>query len=329
MPSQGKIDVGLVDSNSLTPTNVFNKSSDVKMDRLNTIDAISATDQSFTVKQESKISLSKAIKHLYTNKINTFSLIWFFVSYMILLTSSFLYIKEVLPALTAISLNALSFYALYIIGHDAAHDSVFNSRLLNNIIGRFSLNVLQPFFAYSAFKYIHLQHHRNTNETNEDPDMWLNRKTWIGVLYALFTSDIGYVGFYLNRLNRRPKHELIDILITFFIATSIFSVLLYQQLYLYILVLWLIPSRITIVALGLFLAYIPHHPHTMLQKKNPYLATKIIKGYEWLLSPIFLYQNYHLVHHLYPKVPFYKLIRAWKKIEQSDVSQIAKVVKLK
>jgi fatty acid desaturase len=32
---------------------------------------------------------------------------------------------------------------------------------------------------------------------------------------------------------------------------------------------------------------------------------------EWLLTPVLLYQNYHLVHHLYPTVPFYRLLKVW------------------
>jgi len=33
---------------------------------------------------------------------------------------------------------------------------------------------------------------------------------------------------------------------------------------------------------------------------------------EWLLTPVLLYQNYHLVHHLYPTVPFYRYISIWR-----------------
>ncbi len=32
---------------------------------------------------------------------------------------------------------------------------------------------------------------------------------------------------------------------------------------------------------------------------------------EWLLTPLMVYQNYHLIHHLYPSVPFYKYIKVW------------------
>ncbi|MGB2401659.1 MAG: fatty acid desaturase [Porticoccaceae bacterium] len=34
-------------------------------------------------------------------------------------------------------------------------------------------------------------------------------------------------------------------------------------------------------------------------------------GMEWLLTPLSLSQNYHLVHHLYPTVPFYRYLKIW------------------
>ena len=46
--------------------------------------------------------------------------------------------------------------------------------------------------------------------------------------------------------------------------------------------------------------------------QNKYQATSNRKGFEWLLTPLLLSQNYHLVHHLYPTVPFYRYLRVWR-----------------
>jgi ring-1,2-phenylacetyl-CoA epoxidase subunit PaaE len=39
-------------------------------------------------------------------------------------------------------------------------------------------------------------------------------------------------------------------------------------------------------------------------------------GGERMLSPALLYQNYHLVHHLHPVVPFYRYIAVWRRNEE-------------
>jgi fatty acid desaturase len=42
---------------------------------------------------------------------------------------------------------------------------------------------------------------------------------------------------------------------------------------------------------------------------------------EWLLTPLLLYQNYHLVHHVYPTVPFYRYLKIWKAKQRYHESQ--------
>ena len=38
-------------------------------------------------------------------------------------------------------------------------------------------------------------------------------------------------------------------------------------------------------------------------------------GKEWLLGPLLQYQNYHLMHHLFPTTPFYRHARLWRLVE--------------
>ena len=33
------------------------------------------------------------------------------------------------------------------------------------------------------------------------------------------------------------------------------------------------------------------------------------RGWEWLITPLMVYQNYHLIHHLYLNVPFYNHLK--------------------
>lgn len=54
-----------------------------------------------------------------------------------------------------------------------------------------------------------------------------------------------------------------------------------------------------------------NYPGVVTHQEDPFLASTMRMGWEWLLTPLLLYQNYHLIHHLYPTVPFYKIHDAW------------------
>ena len=57
--------------------------------------------------------------------------------------------------------------------------------------------------------------------------------------------------------------------------------------------------------------FLPHHPADISQHENKYAASTIRKGWEWILTPLMAYHNYHLIHHLYPTVPFYRYLKVW------------------
>jgi len=40
-------------------------------------------------------------------------------------------------------------------------------------------------------------------------------------------------------------------------------------------------------------------------------SQQLVIPFWWLLSPLMVYQNYHLIHHFYPTVPFYRMHAMW------------------
>ena len=78
-----------------------------------------------------------------------------------------------------------------------------------------------------------------------------------------------------------------------------------------VLFLWVLPSRIGLALVALVFVCLPHYPANITAQEDEYQATTIRQGWEWLLTPLFVYQNYHLIHHLYPSVPFYNYINVW------------------
>ena len=68
------------------------------------------------------------------------------------------------------------------------------------------------------------------------------------------------------------------------------------------LLLWYLPSRIGVLLVIFLFAWLPHHPH---DERGRYRDTRItlFPGGTLLIRG----QNHHLLHHMFPRVPHYRL----------------------
>jgi ferredoxin-NADP reductase len=83
-----------------------------------------------------------------------------------------------------------------------------------------------------------------------------------------------------------------------------------------VLVFVIIPNVIGVLVITLFFDYVPHHPH---KSRSRYHDTRIYPGR--LLNVLLLGQNYHLIHHMYPRLPWYKYKEVYARI-QPDLEQL-------
>ena len=60
------------------------------------------------------------------------------------------------------------------------------------------------------------------------------------------------------------------------------------------------------IALGLFFDYLPHRPF---KETNRWKNARVYPGK--VLNVLILGQNYHLIHHLWPSIPWYKYQSAY------------------
>ena len=83
-----------------------------------------------------------------------------------------------------------------------------------------------------------------------------------------------------------------------------------------ILVLYYLPCRLAVLWLAFAFDYLPHNGLHHKPTEDKFKTTRNRVGAERLLSPTLLYQNYHLVHHLHPVVPFYRYLKVWRRSEE-------------
>jgi ring-1,2-phenylacetyl-CoA epoxidase subunit PaaE len=217
-------------------------------------------------------------------------------------------------------------YALYITMHDAAHGGVSRARWVNELVGRLSCPVITPLLAFPAFRYMHLCHHGATNEPDSDPDMWASGESFGQLVWRFATIDVGYYAFYLRRIRDRPRGELLDAGASLLTHVTIVAVLCGLGLGREVLLFWILPGRVTVFFLAWVLDYLPHRPHRIRQRDDAYRATCIRVGHEAWISPLMLWQNYHLSHHLYPRAPFWRTVALWRAREQWHLNREPELV---
>lgn len=213
-------------------------------------------------------------------------------------------------------LSAIAAYLLFTVSHDAAHHSASSRPGLNTWIGRLSTPFFAPHAAFPVWRYIHMQHHRFTNhDDGSDPDGYTMRgPAWQRPLRWL-TIDLHYLVFYLPRLGSRPRREKVELVVQAALVTALCAVAVAAGLGWELLALYLIPQRIAVVYLAWAFDYLPHHGLHLTPAQDKLKTTRNRVGAERLLSPLLLYQNYHLIHHLHPLVPFYRYIAVWRRNE--------------
>ena len=218
-----------------------------------------------------------------------------------------------LPLGWAITCNAVASYMAFTVAHEATHSSISTNRRLNDWAGRLAILLLEPGPFFPVFRFIHMRHHRHTNHPEKDPDAYCGRgPRWLLPLRWL-TLDGIYFKHYLApaTFRKRPPSERREFYIAVLFTVTVVTAFAVNGWLMAYLLLFFIPSRIAKFGIVLAFDFLPHHPHEVTAKADPYRATSNRVGLERLLTPLLIYQNYHLVHHLYPAVPFYRMLRIW------------------
>ena len=170
----------------------------------------------------------------------------------------------------------------------------------------------------------HLRHHAHTN-TDRDPDLgakgpvaalpikWLVSN--IVLLLLALPGGIRLANALMARLGATKASEGGDDSLLasqrWAVRLGVAAVLLSIPLGIVVpvVVLWIIPARLTFLYLAVFFAWLPHFPY---EHTDRFLNTRItlFPGSTW----IFLQQDRHLIHHLLPSIPWYRYRAAHREL---------------
>jgi fatty acid desaturase len=234
----------------------------------------------------------------------------------IVLGSSAAYLSDALAWWATIPLNAIGMYLLFTVAHDAAHHSASSNTTLNTWLGRISTPFFAAHAAYPVWRFIHMQHHRFTNhDSDKDPDHYTMEGPRWQLPLRWVTIDLYYLVFYLGHWGSRPKREKREELVNLALMVAVFGAIVATSGLWALAVVALIPGRLSILFLAWAFDYLPHSGLHHKPTEDKLKTTRNRIGGEKVLSPVLLFQNYHLVHHLHPVVPFYKYVQVWRRNE--------------
>lgn len=198
-------------------------------------------------------------------------------------------------------INVLALHTVGTVIHDASHNVAHRNRVLNAALGHGSALMLG--FSFPVFTRVHMQHHANVNDPDNDPDHFVSTGGPLWLIAARFFYH--EIFFFKRRLWR--KYELLEwFLGRLAVATIVFLAVQFDFLG-YIFNFWFSPALVVGLALGLFFDYLPHRPF---QERNRWRNARVYPSP--ILNLLIMGQNYHLIHHLWPSIPWYHYQTAYR-----------------
>jgi beta-carotene hydroxylase len=225
-------------------------------------------------------------------------------------------LHDVIAPAFAVALQSVAAFMQFTVLHDGVHRSISRSHpWLNAAATSLAGAFLGLVGVGAAFRYAHFKHHRHTNEHGVDPDLWsgIGHRWSMPLRWA--TADFYYAYVILKDWSTIPLRERLQMILGVAVMVAIFAFCAWLGYVREALLYWILPSRLAILWLACAFNYLPHHPHEVEQRHNPYASTNVRRGGDAVLKWVFLYQNYHLIHHLYPSVPFYRYLKIWRENE--------------
>jgi len=228
-----------------------------------------------------------------------------------------------LPVWATFPVSSMAIYMCFTPMHDATHSSVAKRpyRFVNELVG-WLCSV--PFIAvpHSLFRFLHLRHHKYTNDPELDPD-YVAPQTGIWTLIyfpvdvvLILMNWIRTIYRYGDSLDRSTRRSTI---LFYLCEIAVIVGAIHHGLGSCLLWYWVLPMLSAVVVLGYVFDHVPHHPREATASQSVYASTGTLDGFFgvkhgeswWLFTWLTLGQNYHSIHHIFPTLPWYAYEKVW------------------
>lgn len=239
------------------------------------------------------------------------------------------------PLWLGLILNTVFASTFYMPMHEAAHKNIMGratkGRAVEEAIGR--LSSIPTGIEFTAHRAGHMRHHAYTNDPVRDPDHFTDgRMRELPVKFYGMTMLYSFLPFFAliaplrvllpksfrALLNRRDGDKAEGkAQMRFWLLSTVLLVAAFVSGHgLAALCLWWLPARLQLCWLMFIFAWYPHHPA---RETSRYRHTRVavFRGSGMLIRG----HDYHAIHHLYPRVPHYKLKAVWNELSDDLVER--------
>ena len=250
-----------------------------------------------------------------------------------------------LLAFAIAAVNGLFLVRIFIIQHDCGHASYFNNRVVQDWVGRcLGVLTLTPYDVWRRTHAIHHSHHGNLDQRGIGDVMTLTvaeyrARGWLGrALYRLYRHPLvlfvlgpSYMFILHNRLPVGLMNQGWRFWLSAMGTNAVIAILVGLIVWLgglMPLLLIYLPTSVIAATFGVWLFYVQHQfeethwaktddwqvHHAALEGSSHYVLPQPLR---WLSGNI----GIHHVHHLYSRIPFYRLpevIRDHKELAEAQ-----------
>lgn len=259
------------------------------------------------------MKLERDVAKEHVGKTPWLSIAWGFSNLAVWLSLWPLVLTGTLPLWLGFVIATLNVALCYLPSHEAQHDIIARPgeplRWLNQLLGH--LSTIPLVFPYRFLKLTHMEHHKHANDPALDPDYGNHAPSaaaaiWKGIRIRQPRAE-GFTDAYASALQRVGREDVIlDAVLYQLVFYTVLFTLAWSGFALEAALLWWLPRHLGLSYIQFFLSWAPHHPGI---EKGRYRDTKSFNSVLGNIGSMGM--QYHIVHHLHPRIPLYRTPRAY------------------
>lgn len=259
--------------------------------------------------------LERKIAGKYMHQVPWGAVAWGLGNCLIFISLFPLVLLDVVPLWVAAPIAIINVMLSYLPSHEAQHNIIAGRgkplRWLNELVGHVS--TIPLVYPYRVLRATHMEHHAHCNHPEKDCDIDVHAKSAVHFFWNTLLNQqpaSPRSSAYSRCLERTGQsHLMMDAVLMQLAYLAIMFAMAWSGHALEAFFLWWLPKFIAEYHLLYYLSWAPHHPG---HQQGRYKDTRAFKSK--LGNIISMGMQYHIIHHLYPRIPLSKTPAAYREL---------------